>query len=30
MDAVFLGLAAALVALVWGLLKVCESLGERP
>ena len=29
MDAVFLGLSAALVALLWGLLKVCEGLGER-
>ncbi len=30
MDAVYLGLAAALMALVLGLLKACDALGARP
>ncbi len=30
MDAVFVGLGIALVALLLGLVKVCDSLGERP
>ncbi|MCY7315828.1 MAG: hypothetical protein LH480_09460 [Rubrivivax sp.] len=30
MDAVYLGLTAALLALVFGLLRVCDALGSRP
>ena len=30
MDAVFVGLGIALVALLLGLVKVCDALGERP
>ena len=29
MDAVFIGLSAALVALLIGLVKVCDVLGDR-
>jgi hypothetical protein len=29
MDAVFIGLSAALVALLIGLVKVCDLLGDR-
>jgi hypothetical protein len=29
MDAVFVGLGIALVALLLGLVKVCETLGDR-
>ena len=29
MDAVFIGLAVALVALLVGLVKVCDLMGDR-
>ncbi len=30
MDAVFVGLSVVLVALLLGLVKVCDVLGDRP